>query len=90
EAAGNALALTVSPNPARFSATLTVTVAEPSSVRVVVVDALGREVAVVLDGAVAAGETVVAVETGAWPAGVYVVRATAGTQTTTARLVVAR
>ena len=39
-----------------------------------------------LDGMVAQGETTVGVETGAWPAGVYVVRA--GAQTATARLVV--
>ncbi|HEX9953120.1 MAG TPA: T9SS type A sorting domain-containing protein [Rubricoccaceae bacterium] len=90
EATGNTLALTVSPNPARFSATVIVTVVEPSPIRVVVVDALGREVAVVLDGAAGTGETAVSVETGAWPAGVYVVRATVGAQTATARLVVAR
>ena len=58
--------------------------------RVVVVDALGREVAVVLDGAVPAGERTVSVETGGWPAGVYVVRASVGDQSVSARLVVAR
>ena len=58
--------------------------------RVSVVDVLGREVAVLLDGAAAAGEQVLGVDAAAWPAGVYVVRATAGAQTATARLVVAR
>ncbi|HEX8298730.1 MAG TPA: T9SS type A sorting domain-containing protein [Rubricoccaceae bacterium] len=47
-------------------------------------------VTVVLDGAVGQGETAVGVETGAWPAGVYVVRVTTGAQTATTRLVVAR
>ena len=60
------------------------------TVRVVVVDALGREVAVVLDEAAAAGERVVGVDTASWPAGVYVVRATVGAQIASVRLVVAR
>ena len=64
--------------------------AEAGPVRVAVVDALGREVAVVLDGAAPAGETVAPVETGAWPAGVYLVRAVVPGRLATARLVVAR
>jgi hypothetical protein len=59
-------------------------------VRVAVVDALGREVAVVLAGEAPAGERTVGVDVSAWPVGVYVVRASAGTRTATARLVVAR
>lgn len=84
------LGLSVRPNPAGGRVEVVLTLAEASTVRVVVVDALGRDVAVVVDGPVAAGERVVGVETASWPAGVYVVRATAGTQTATARLVVAR
>ena len=79
-----------SPNPSRGAARLTLTVAEAGAVRVSVVDVLGREVAVVLDEAAAPGEQVLGVDAAAWPAGVYVVRATAGAQTATARLVVAR
>ena len=66
------------------------TLAEPGPVRVVVVHPLGREVAVVLDGAAPAGERVAVVDTSAWPAGVYVVRAEASGRVASARLVVAR
>lgn len=82
--------ITVRPNPAGGRVEVVLHAVEAGVGRVVVVDALGREVAVVLDDAVAAGETPRALETGAWPAGVYVVRASVGTQTATARLVVAR
>ncbi len=82
--------VSVRPNPAGGRVEVVLNAAEAGAARVVVVDALGREVAVVVDGAVSAGETVRAVETGAWPAGVYVVRALVGGQTATARLVVAR
>ncbi len=82
--------VSVRPNPASGRVEVVVRAAEAGTARVVVVDALGREVAVVLDGAVPAGETVAALETGGWPAGVYVVRASVGVQTATARLVVAR
>ena len=88
EAAG--VGVSVRPNPARGRALVALTLAEAGPVRVAVVDVLGREVAVVLDGAAGAGETAVPVEPGAWPPGVYVVRATAGARTATARLVVAR
>ncbi len=89
EASG--LGVTVRPNPAGARVEVRLTLAEAAStVRVVVVDALGREVAVVLDGAVAAGESVAALDTSGWPAGVYVVRAAVGGQTAAARLVVAR
>jgi hypothetical protein len=84
------LSVSVRPNPASGRVEVVLSLAEAGASRVVVVDALGREVAVVLDGAAGAGETVVGVETGAWPAGVYVVRATAGARTATARLVVVR
>ncbi|HEX9953164.1 MAG TPA: T9SS type A sorting domain-containing protein [Rubricoccaceae bacterium] len=82
--------VSVRPNPASGRVEIVLSLAEAETVRVVVLDALGREVAVVLDGAAAQGETVVGVETEAWPPGVYVVRATAGARTATARLVVAR
>ena len=82
--------VSVRPNPTGGRVAIVLSVAKAGTARVVVVDALGREVAVVLDGAVSAGETVAALETGSWPVGVYVVRASVGVQTATARLVVAR
>ena len=84
------IGVSVRPNPAGGRVEVVLTLAAAGPVRVAVVDALGREVALVLDGAARAGETVAAVETGAWPAGVYVVRVVAGSQTAAARLVVAR
>jgi hypothetical protein len=84
------LGVSVRPNPASGRVEVVLSLAEAGPVRVAVVDALGREVAVVLDGAAGAGETAAGVDVSAWPAGVYVVRAVAGAQTATARLVVAR
>ena len=88
------LGVAVRPNPASGRVTVVLTLAEASAVRVVVLDALGREVAVVVDGDAPAGARSFAVDTSSWPQGVYVVRTTTsgdrGTQTSTARLVVAR
>ncbi len=88
--ASERVGVSVRPNPASGRVAVVLNVVEAGTARVVVVDALGREVAVVLAGAVAAGETALSVETGAWPAGVYVVRASVGNQSASARLVVAR
>ena len=82
--------IAVRPNPSSGRIEVVLRLAEASEARVVVVDALGREVAVVRDGALPAGETAVSVDTGAWPAGVYVVRATAGAREVSARLTVVR
>ena len=87
EAAG--VAVSVRPNPAGGRVEIVVSLAEAGPVRVVVLDALGREVMVVLGGE-AVGEHVVSVDTSSWPAGVYVVRASTGTRVASARLVVAR
>ena len=76
--------VSVRPNPAGGRVEVVLNVAEAGAARVVVVDALGREVAVVLNGAVSSGECVVSVETGTWPAGVYVVHASVGGQTASA------
>ena len=84
------LGVAVRPNPAGGRVEVVLRIAAAGAARVVVVDARGREVAVVLAGAVSAGETVRALETSGWPAGVYVVRASVGRETATARLVVAR
>ena len=67
------LGVTVSPNPS--SGRVTVSVARPSAgaVRVEVVDAVGRRVARLYDGA-AHGDLSLSVDTAAWAPGVYVVR----------------
>ena len=88
--AASGVGLSVRPNPGGGRVEVVLSLAETGPVRVAVVDALGREVAVVLDGAAQAGETVAAVETGAWPAGLYLVRAVVPGRLATARLVVAR
>jgi len=60
------------------------------TVRLTVVDVLGREVAVVTDGLRAAGAHTAPVDVQALTPGVYVARLTAGAQTVTRRLTVAR
>jgi hypothetical protein len=88
--ASSDVGVSVRPNPAGGRVEVLLTLAEGGPARVVVVDALGREVAVVLDGEAAAGERPVSADVSSWPAGVYVVRATAGGRVASARLVVAR
>ena len=77
------IGVSVRPNPAPGRVEVSVTGA--ASARVVVLDALGREVA----RAEAAGG-VARLDTRGWPAGVYVVRAEASGRVGSARLVVAR
>ncbi len=77
-----------SPNPARDAATLALTVGAPEAVRAVVLDATGREVAVVFDGTVTDAATLT-VDTRALPSGVYVVRVVGATFSATRRLTVA-
>ena len=84
------IGLTTRPNPAHDRVKVVLSLAVASPVRVAVVDALGREVEVVLDGVAGAGETEVDVDTSSWPAGVYVVRAKASARASSARLVIAR
>ena len=57
---------------------MTYELSEPSSVRVVVYDVLGRRVAVLLDGPVSAGEGTVRFAGGGIAPGVYVARMVAG------------
>ncbi len=77
------------PNPTSGTASLTLTVAAPEAVRAVVLDATGREVAVVFDGTVADTATL-RVETAGLAAGVYVVRVVGATFSATRRLSVSR
>lgn len=83
------LSLSVGPNPSAGLASVTITAAEPAqSVRVVLLDALGRRVAVLHDGALPA-DARLPVPPGL-PAGVYTVRAEADDASATARLTVVR
>jgi hypothetical protein len=82
--------LEVRPNPFRGAATVTLTLPEPSEVTVALFDALGRRVALLHEGPLAAGRHAFALDGGALPAGVYVVRATAGAAMHATRVTVAR
>ncbi|HLT45844.1 MAG TPA: T9SS type A sorting domain-containing protein, partial [Rubricoccaceae bacterium] len=72
------LGLEVRPNPFRGKATVTLTLARPSEVEVAVYDVLGRRVAVLAGGVYGAGRHVLTLDGTDLPAGVYVVRASAG------------
>ncbi len=76
------------PNPATGDVRLTLTTAAPQAVRAVLVDALGRELAVVFD-AVASGPTELLVRRGVLPAGTYVLRV-AGDRTATSQTITFR
>ncbi len=72
------LAVSVYPNPFAQSATVALTLGDETRVRVAVYDVLGREVAVLADGALAAGRHDLRLDGRGLPAGVYLVRAEAG------------
>ncbi len=78
------------PNPFRSHATLSYTLPEAGPVRVTVYDVLGREVAVLHDGATPAGEAEVTLAAAELPAGVYLVRFEAGRRVETQRVTVVR
>ncbi|MEM6783471.1 MAG: T9SS type A sorting domain-containing protein, partial [Bacteroidota bacterium] len=78
------------PNPTQDAVTVPLVLAEPAEVRVMVYDLLGREVAVLADGAQAAGTHVLVIETAVWPAGAYLIRATVDGATETRRVTVSR
>ena len=89
---GPGLALgTPRPNPTAGASALTFTLDAAGPARVVLVDALGREVAVLFDGPAPAGETEVRADLSGLPSGVYAARLTAGSgQTAARRLTVVR
>jgi hypothetical protein len=62
------------PNPARGVTTIPFELAAPAAVRLTVYDALGREVARLVDGPLPAGAHEAPFEAGALPAGAYLVR----------------
>ena len=80
----------VFPNPTAARANVRYSLPEAGDVRVEALDVLGRRVALLADGPQAAGAHVAAFDASALPAGVYVLRLTAGGLTATARITVAR
>ncbi|MDX1532542.1 MAG: T9SS type A sorting domain-containing protein, partial [Rhodothermales bacterium] len=90
-----AVSLSVWPNPSSGRATVEVVLEAPSAVRLSVYDVLGREVAVLHEGPLGAGEHRMVLDTRALPVGAYLVRAEGGDavgaeRVTVARLTVAR
>lgn len=83
-----AFALAAWPNPSPGAVTLSVSVPEASGVRVEAFDALGRRVATVHDGSLGAG--VHGLRLAGLSPGVYVVRASSGTDVAVQRLTVVR
>jgi|GEM_PF-3139701 len=83
-----AFALDAYPNPARGAATLAVSVPAALDVSVAVYDLLGRRVAVLHEGPMAAGVHALAWDARGLAGGVYVVRATGAQGTRTRRLTV--
>lgn len=87
EVADAAPGLSVFPNPARSVARVRVAAVPGAMVRVEVFDVLGRRIATLHDGA-ASGAIDLRLDASALPAGVYLVRATAGTTVHTRPLLV--
>lgn len=69
-----AFALTVGPNPASAAATVRFSLDRGQDVRLALYDVLGREVALVAQGAYGAGEQTARLDVAQLPAGVYVLR----------------
>ena len=90
ETAGRFALSAVFPNPTPARATVRYTLAASSDVRLEAYDVLGRRVAVLTDGPQAAGAHEATLDASALPAGVYVLRLSAGTQMATARVTIAR
>ena len=83
--------LTVAPNPVATQGQVSVRVAAAQDVRVVLYDALGREVMTLLDRAMTADqEAHIGFSTQSLPAGVYVIRATGTDLSLTERVTVVR
>jgi len=85
-----ALTLLVVPSPVRDGARVRYTVPDAGPARVAVYDVLGREVARLADGAVAAGVHEATFDTAALAPGVYVVRLESGDHSLVQRVTVAR
>ncbi len=81
---------TARPNPVTSSTNFTVTLPTTEAVRVAVYDVTGREVAVLLDEARAAGSHTIRWDASAVPSGVYLVRMSAGSDLLSQTVSVAR
>lgn len=75
------------PNPFNPSTEIRFALPERAPVSLVVYDALGREVARLVDGTLAAGYHRVQWEASSMPSGLYLYRLTAGTYTETRRMI---
>jgi hypothetical protein len=84
------LALAVAPNPVRSNARVRYTLATPASLRLVLYDVLGREVAVLAEAPRPAGTHDVVLEAGSLSPGVYVLRLQSEGETRTQTLVLTR
>ena len=82
--------VTVHPNPLRERARVAFALDRPAEVRLAVYDALGREVAVVVEGRLGAGRHAAAFEAGGLPSGTYLWRLEAGERVETGRLTLLR
>ena len=80
----------VFPNPVRDVATVQLSLPEPGPARLSLLDVLGREILVVLDGPVGAGTHEVPLDASALPPGLYVWRLVTSDQTQSGRLTVLR
>ena len=91
DAAPLALALSApAPNPARGAARLAYDLPRASPVRLAVYDALGREVAVLVDGDRPAGTHAASLDASAFPSGLYLVRLDASGEQIVRALTLAR
>ena len=84
------LAPAAQPNPAASSTELAFTLDQAQDVRFAVYDVLGREVAVLAEGARGAGTHTATLDVRTLPSGVYVARLVAGNQSVLSRFTVAR
>jgi hypothetical protein len=78
------------PNPTTVQTTVVLDVPTAQAVRVAVFDLLGREVAVLHDGPLAAGSHRLALDATRLPAGLYLVRAMGAGHRATRKLMVTR
>lgn len=78
------------PNPARGEASVTVRLDRPTAVRMEIIDAVGRRVAVVTDQTLPAGDTVLPLPAGRLTPGLYLVRIVTGAASATRPLTVTR
>ncbi len=88
--AGEAISLSVAPNPSAGESRVRVVLAQDQQARVALYDALGREVAVLFAGEGEAGRAIERALPGGLSAGVYLVRVETQASVRTQRVVVLR